>query len=497
MTETDRARWSVLAVVSAAQFLIILDLWVVNIALPVLTRDFAPATLPQVSWVISVYSIVLAATLLPAGRIADGLGRSRCFMVGLAVFGGASLGCALAPALPVLIACRGLQAIGAAVLMPTSLSLALSAFPARQRGTAVGVWSAVGGVAAGSGPVLGGLLAEWSWRWIFVINVPLVLAALLAGAVVLPRRAGRGSPRRTDAAGALLALGAIALTCLALTQASTWPPGLVWTLLSAGLALVVALVARIRRHPDPVLRPELFSVRAFSAGAAGLVTYYAGFAAMLLGVTLFLTEGWHYSVLEAAAGIIPGPITAAAGAPFSGIVSARLGTRGTVLAGAALFGAAGLWPLITATRSPAYPVVVLPSMLAWGLANALIQPTLFAAAGRAPSAELASGSAVMSAARQVGSALGVAILVAALGSHPARTAAGFAPAWITGFVSAALTAVSGLASGRGTTLTSRPQRQSCPHPGPGNPGPGNPGPGNIGPRNPGPRIRASHPTERF
>src|SRR5262249_3700287 len=156
---------------------------------------------------------------------------------------------------------------------------------------------------AGSGPVLGGLLAEWSWRWIFVINVPLVLAALLAGAVVLPRGAGRGSPRRADVAGALLALGAIAITCLALTEATTWPPGPTWTLLAAGLALAVAFVIRIRRHPDPVLRPALFSVRVFSAGAAGLVTYYAGFAAMLLGMTLFLTQGWHYSVLEAAAGI--------------------------------------------------------------------------------------------------------------------------------------------------------------------------------------------------
>jgi len=445
-------------VVCAAQFLTILDLWVVNIALPVLTRDFAPATLPDVSWVISVYAIVLAAMLLPAGRVADGIGRGRCFMVGLVVFGSASLGCALAPALPVLIACRGLQAAGAAVLMPTSLSLALSAFPAGQRGTAVGVWAAVGGVAAGSGPILGGLLAEWSWRWIFVINVPLVLAALLAGAMVLPRGGDRGSPRRADAAGALLVLGAIALTCLALTEATTWPPGRTWTVLSAGLALGVAFVARIRRHADPVLSPRLFTVRDFSAGAAGLVAYYAGFAAMLLGTALFLTQAWRYSVLQAAAGIAPGPITAAAVAPFSGIVSARLGTRNTVLAGAALFAAAGAWPL-TATQSAGYPVVVLPSMLLWGVANALIQPTLFATANSVPHSELASGSAVLSAARQIGSALGVAILVAVLGSHPAQATAGFAPAWAIVLASAALTALTaltGLASGPGQARLATP-----------------------------------------
>ncbi|HXZ74651.1 MAG TPA: MFS transporter [Streptosporangiaceae bacterium] len=124
--------------VSAAQFLIILDLWVVNTALPVLRRDFAPASLADVSWTLDVYAIVLAALLLPAGRAADGTGRRRCFLAGLAVFGVSSLGCAVAPALPALIGCRAVQAAGAALLMPASLGLALSVFPARQRGTAVG-----------------------------------------------------------------------------------------------------------------------------------------------------------------------------------------------------------------------------------------------------------------------------------------------------------------------------------------------------------------------
>jgi MFS family permease len=134
----------VLAVVSAAQFLTILDLWVVNIALPALQHDFAPATLSDVSWILDVYAIVLAALLLPAGRAADGIGRRGCFLAGLVVFGVASLGCAVAPDLPALIASRALQAAGAAVLMPTSLGLALSVFPAHQRGTAVGVWASAG-----------------------------------------------------------------------------------------------------------------------------------------------------------------------------------------------------------------------------------------------------------------------------------------------------------------------------------------------------------------
>jgi EmrB/QacA subfamily drug resistance transporter len=446
--DTGRRRWAVLAVVSAAQFLIILDLWVVNIALPALQHDFAPASLPDVSWILDVYAIVLAALLLPAGRAADSIGRRACFLAGLVVFGIASLGCAVAPDLPALIACRALQAAGAAVLMPASLGLALSVFPSRQRGTAVGVWAGVGAVAAGSGPVLGGLLVESSWRWIFLINLPVILATLAAGVAILPRRGGQRPGWRIDGAGTVLVLGAVGLVCTALTEAPAWPPARTWPVLAAGLVLAAAFVAHIRRHRDPLVAPQLFSVRPFSAGAAGLVAYYTGFAAMLLGTTLLVTVQWHFSVLQAAAGIAPGPITAGIISPFSGRLSARFGIRSTVVAGAALFAAAGAWPLARAGDGPAYAAVVLPSMLLWGGANALIQPSLFACADAAPSAELASASAVLATARQLGSALGVAVFVAVLGAHPASGLAGFDRAWIVVLITAAMTASAGLAGGQ-------------------------------------------------
>ena len=447
--ETGRRRWAVLAVVSAAQFLIILDLWVVNIALPALQHDFAPATLPDVSWILDVYAIVLAALLLPAGRAADSIGRRGCFLAGLVVFGVASLGCAVAPDLPALVACRALQAAGAAVLLPTSLGLALSVFPSHQRRTAVGVWAGVGAVAAGSGPVLGGLLVESSWRWIFLINLPVILATFAAGVAILPRRgtvrSGQRPGWRIDGVGTLLVLGAVGLVCTALTEAPGWPPSRTWPVLAAGLVLAAAFVAHIRRHPDPLVSPRLFSVRAFSAGAAGLVTYFAGFAAMLLGTTLLLTMQWHYSVLLAAASIAPAPIAAGIVSPFSGRLSARFGMRATVVAGAVLFAAAGAWPLAKAGGGPAYAAVVLPSMLLWGVANALIMPSLFASAGAAPRAELASGSAVLATARQLGSALGVAIFVAVLGAHPATGLAGFHRAWTVVLITAVMTGFAGLA----------------------------------------------------
>jgi EmrB/QacA subfamily drug resistance transporter len=453
--ETGRRRWGVLAVVSAAQFLIILDLWVVNIALPALQRDFAPAALSDVSWILDVYAIVLAALLLPAGRAADSIGRRKCFLAGLVVFGAASLGCAVAPGLLALIAFRALQAAGAAVLLPTSLGLALSVFPPRQRGTAVGIWAAVGAVAAGSGPVLGGLLVESSWRWIFLINLPIVLAALVAGVAILPRRLSAGDGprpgRRIDRVGIVLVLGAVGLVCIALTEAPGWPPSRTGPVLAAGLVLGAAFVVHIRRHRDPLVAPRLFSARAFRAGAAGILAYYTGFAAMLLGMTLLLTGQWHLSVLQAAVGISPGPVTAGIVSPFSGRLSARFGVRGTVVAGAVLFAAAGGWPLASAGASPAYAAVVLPAMLLWGVANALIQPSLFACADAAPQAELASGSAVLATARQLGSALGVAIFVAVLGGHAATGLAGLDRAWLVVVITAAITAFAGLATGRRRT----------------------------------------------
>jgi EmrB/QacA subfamily drug resistance transporter len=449
---TGRRRWAVLAVVSAAQFLVTLDLWVVNIALPALQRDFAPATLSDVSWILDVYAIVLAALLLPAGRAADIIGRRPCFLAGLVVFGVASLGCAVAPDLAALIAFRALQAAGAAVLLPTSLVLALEVFPPRQRGTAVGIWAGVGAVAAGSGPLLGGLLVESSWRWIFLINLPIILAALAAGVAILPQRPGTGDGprpgRRIDRAGTVLVLGAVGLVCTALTEAPGWPPSRTWPVLAAGLALGAWFVAHIRRHPDPLVPPRLFSVRVFRAGAAGILAYYTGFAAMLLGMTLLLTGPWHFSVLQAAAGIAPAPITAGIVSPFSGRLSAAFGVRATVVAGAVLFAAAGAWPLARAGASPAYAAVVLPAMLAWGVGRALIQPPLFASADAAPRAELASASAVLAAARQLGSALGVAIFVAVLSDHAASGLAGFDRAWIVVVITAAITAVAGLGAGR-------------------------------------------------
>jgi hypothetical protein len=329
-------------------------------------------------------------------------------------------------------------------------------FPPQQRRTAVGIWAGVGAVAAGSGPVIGGLLVESSWRWIFLINLPVIVAALAAGAAILPRRdaapPGPRAGRRTDRTGTVLVMGAVGLVCTALMQSSRWPASRTWLALTAGLVLAVALVARIRRHPDPLVSPRLFAVPAFRAGAAGLLAYYTGFAAILLSMTLLLTAQWHFSVLQAAVGIVPGPATAGIVSLFAGRLPARAGSAATVAAGAAAFAAAGAWLLAGAGGHPAYATVALPAGLLWGVANGLIQPALFACADAAPRAELAAGSAVLGAARQLGAALGVAIFVAVTGSGVtgggAPGLAGLNRAWGVVVITAGATAFAGLGAGR-------------------------------------------------
>src|SRR3954465_8103581 len=196
-----KPKWLVLTVVCVGVFVASLDLFIVNIAFPDLQRDFGGTSLATLSWVLSAYALGFAALLVPAGRWADRMGRKRAFLGGLAVFTAASAACALAPGVGVLIAARAVQAAGAALLMPASLGLLLPEFPAEKRGLALGIWAAVGGTAAAAGPVVGGLLVELSWRWVFVVNVPVGIAAIVAGARVL-HEIRDPSPVRPDALGA-------------------------------------------------------------------------------------------------------------------------------------------------------------------------------------------------------------------------------------------------------------------------------------------------------
>ncbi|MFK0295292.1 MFS transporter [Streptomyces sp. NPDC090442] len=296
----DRRRWLVLAIASAAQFLAVLDLIAVTIAFPAIGRDFAPAPAATLSWVLNGYTVVLAALLVSAGRLADEAGRRRCFLIGMVLFGVASAACGAAPTLTLLIVARVVQGVAAAVLIPTSLSLALPAFPAREWATAVGVWTAVSAVAASAGPVIGGLLAAADWRLIFLINVPVVLLAVGSGVRLLPRSA-RGPRQALDLPGTVLVLVCVGALVTAFVEAPEWgyaAPGTLAVLAAGGLAGALG-VRHVRRAANPVVHPALFRSPGFTAATLGLLGYFVAYGAMVLAASLLFTDVWHYPVRTA------------------------------------------------------------------------------------------------------------------------------------------------------------------------------------------------------
>lgn len=428
---SHRAR--VAAIVCVGVFVASLDLFIVNIAFPDLRRDFGGASLSGLSWVLNAYAIVFAALLVPAGRWADAAGRRRAFLLGMALFTAASAACAAAPAVGVLVLARTAQAVGAAVLMPASLGLLLPAFPAERRGLALGLWAAVGGTAAAAGPVLGGLLVELSWRWVFLVNVPVGIAAIVAGTRVLEERREPGGAR-PDLLGAACVTGAVGLLVAGVVQGPSWG----WTdprvlgLLAAAVVLGGLFAARTARHPAPIIEPELLRVRAFAAATAAGVLFFVAFAAMLLGSVLFLTQVWHERVLTAGLMLAPGPATAALLAVPGGVLSARIGPRVVGAAGALLFAAGGAWWATKLTADVHYASAFLPGMLVGGAGVGLVNPALAGAStAQLPPARLATGSAVLSMARQLGSAIGVAVLVAVLGTPaPSEALHAFDHGWL-------------------------------------------------------------------
>jgi EmrB/QacA subfamily drug resistance transporter len=424
-------RWRILAVLAAVAFMAQLDLFIVNVALPAIGRSFGGADLSGLSWVLNAYAVVFAALLVPAGRLADHFGRRRFLLTGVAVFTLASAAGAAAPSLGVLVAARAVQAAGAAMIVPTSLGLLYPAFARRQHATVVGIWAGVAAVAGSSGPPVGGLLVGASWRWIFLINVPIGVVTLIAGWRVLPEvRADKGT-RLPDVRSAVLLLAAVTLLILATVQGPVWG----WTdprtagLLAGTVVATGLTVSRTLRHPHALIERTLFASREFTFATIALFAYFVGFAVFLLSIVLFLQGQWHYGPVRAGLAITPGPATAAVFAVNAGRISARLGRTAPAVTGAALMTVAASCWIAMAPAHPAYVTGLLPGVLVGGASAGLTQAPLFAAAGTLAPSRATTGSAVLNMARQVGSAVGVALVVVLLGTAPVHTLADFHRAW--------------------------------------------------------------------
>jgi EmrB/QacA subfamily drug resistance transporter len=422
----------VLVVLSAVSFMAQLDVFIVNVSLPAMAHSFAGSTLGGLSWVLNAYTIVFAALLVPAGRLADHLGRRRVLLLGTVAFTLASALCAIAPTLPVLVVGRAVQAIGAAMIVPTSLGLLLPSFPRHQHNMVVGTWAAVGAVAGASGPTIGGLLIAVNWRWIYLVNVPIGVLVVIGGLIVLPEvRAGIGS-KLPDTVSVVAVLYTIAMLALATVQGPTWG----WSspselLLIAGFVVGLAIsLWRIRTVSHAVIEPALFRYRDFTVSTVALLLFFVNFAAWLLVSIQFLEEQWGYSPLRAGLALAPGPATAMVCAIISGRLANRFGRRVPASIGAIAFVvAAAYWVLITKS-SPEYVVGYLPGTILGGVAAGFIQAPLLAAASSLPHERATTGSAVLNMARQVGSALGVAIFVALLAGHSLHQLSTYDRAWL-------------------------------------------------------------------
>jgi EmrB/QacA subfamily drug resistance transporter len=422
MTQPTSSPWRGFAVISVAIFVVSLDLFIVNIAFPALQADFPAASVSGLSWVLSAYAIVYAALLVPFGKLGDLAGRLRVFRAGLALFVAGSALCAVAPSAELLVAARVVQAVGAAAITPTSLGLVLPAFPPERRSAAIGAWAALGGVGAAMGPPLGGLLIELSWHWIFVINIPVGLVCLaLVGRHYAEIRDPSGL--LPDGLGAALAAGSVGLLALALAQGPEWSWDLrVLAALAGAAASAALLVRRSARHPAPVLALELLGTRSFALSALATLLFFAGFGGLLLGNVLFLTGVWGFSTLEAGFGFAPGPMLAAASAMLAGRLAVRVGPALLAAPGGVLF-ALGTAVFLGLGPEPDYLGGYLPGTVLTGIGVGLCLPSLTSSALVAvPPSALATGVATITAFRQVGAALGVAVWVAVHGTPAAGEA---------------------------------------------------------------------------
>jgi EmrB/QacA subfamily drug resistance transporter len=424
--DPPRAGFALLFSLSMAQFMVVLDFTIVNVALPSIQRDLHVAT-TTVQWLVSAYAIAFGGFLLLGGRLADVYGRARLYRIGLVVFVAASISGGLAVEPRLLIASRVVQGIGAAMLAPAGLSLLVTAYPGeKERSRALGTYGAIVSAGFASGAVLGGLLVEVTWRLVFFVNVPIGIALLIAARRLLPHDPP-GSARQLDIPGAITVTAGVALLVLAIVRAGD-TLRLIQPLLLAGAAVVLlaGFVARERRAPAPLLDLALLKDRGIAGANLTLIAVGAFSAGQVLLITLYLQEGRGLSPVLTGLCFIPQAAGAFALSGPAGRLVPSLGPRralaiGLVIALVALAGAA----LAVLADSLA---ALLAAQFLLGVAARLSQVASTLAGTRGPVAARSEGtaSALLTATRQCGSALGVAIvsamLVAVTGSASHRTA---------------------------------------------------------------------------
>ena len=426
-SSSDPRRWYALAVLALAQFMVVLDVTIANVALPAIRADLGFST-DGLQWVINAYTLTFGGLLLLGGRAADLRGRRRMFLAGLALFATASLAGGLAGSPGVLVTARAIQGIGAAMLSPAALAIVIVTFaPGRERNLALGVWGALAGLGGTIGVVLGGLLVDQlGWEWVFFVNVPIAVVAAVATPLLVGGSRDAGAPRNFDLAGALLAtLGVTAIVLGVIrTDAAGWGSAEVLGLFGLGVALVAGFVAVEARAEAPLLPLSLLRARGLPSSAVALAVNGGAFLGMFFLTALYLQNVHGDSALQAGVHFVPMGIAAIAGAAAASQLVTRIGTRPVFAAGSAVM-AAGLYLLSRAGADASYAADLLPAFLIIGAALPFIGvPNQITAVSSVPHALAGAASGTVTAAFQIGGALGLAVVTTLANSRVTDAIAG-------------------------------------------------------------------------
>jgi MFS transporter, DHA2 family, methylenomycin A resistance protein len=392
-------------------FMVILDATIVNVALPSIGSDLGGGV-GGLQWVIDAYTVVFAGLLLSAGSIGDLVGSRKVLDTGLALFTASSAACALAPSVAALVGARVAQGLGAALMVPSSLALLRAAYQdTAERARAVGAWGGVAGIAAASGPIVGGVLVSIAdWRAVFIVNLPVGLLAMWLIYRHLPR-AGESSEAGLDPAGQVLGVVTLTLLTLGLIEggSSGWTSPLALIGLIGFVPALLGFIAVERRTRHPMLPLSLFSSRTFSGATFVGLAINLGFYGQLFAMSLYFQRVRGFSALETGLALLPEGVFVALSSVLSGRLTSRTGPRIPMLVGLVL-GAAGFVGLTVAGGSTAY-VLLVPGLIAVGFGMAFTMPAATAATiGAAPAERAGIASGVLNAARQAGGAIGVALL---------------------------------------------------------------------------------------
>ncbi len=422
-TTARRATPPAVGLGSAAVFFVALELTIIAIALPDISESFPDSGRATLSWIFTAYNVGVAAFLLIGGWLAERHGRKRLFVLGLLIFVVGSLGAGLAPSVAVLIGARAVQAIGGALLIPTSLAVVLQAVPEDVHDMAIALWGAMAGLATAIGPTLGAVLVDGiGWRSVFLVNVPLVLGVAAAATFKIEESRDPDIAPRVDLVAVPAGAAAVGLLVFIIVAAGTigWFSRLAIACSSAAAILLAVFTLRSVYHPTPVFDGDIVRTRSFAVGSIGTLLFVAGFTGWLVFAPTFLTEVWGYSVFRAGCAIAPGPLVMAVVAGPAGRAAGRFGHGPVITAGALAATAATLWWLGLVGPEPDYLTSMLPGMVILGAGVGAGIPMLTAVTMSEVSPHrYAMGAAGSTTVRQVAMAVGIAIVAAIVGSPEA------------------------------------------------------------------------------